>query len=110
MSEANAAIAVYPNHAAAEEAIMEIRGFGFDSTKLSAIDKERRTEDSVAAYHATDDRIKHWGKVGAIAGGFLGLVLGVLFFAIPESGPVLVVALSYLGSSGPWKALLWFVE
>jgi hypothetical protein len=34
--------------------------------------------------------MKYWGKIGAVWGGFLGLLFGAVFFAIPGIGPVLV--------------------
>jgi len=34
--------------------------------------------------------MKYWGKLGAVWGGFWGLLFGAAFFAIPGIGPVLV--------------------
>ena len=44
----------------------------------------------VTGYYNTGDRMKYWGRLGAVWGGFWGLLFGAAFFAIPGIGPVLV--------------------
>jgi hypothetical protein len=41
-------------------------------------------------YYNSGDRMKAWGKMGAMWGGFWGFLFGSAFFAIPGIGPVLV--------------------
>lgn len=65
MSETNTAIAIYPNHTGAEEAIKELQKSGFDLKKLSIVGKEYHTEENVVGYYTTGDRMKYWGKMGA---------------------------------------------
>jgi uncharacterized membrane protein len=36
------------------------------------------------------DRMKYWGKAGAVWGSVWGLLVGAAFFVIPGVGPVLV--------------------
>jgi hypothetical protein len=36
------------------------------------------------------DRLKYWGKVGALGGGFWGLLFGAAFFWVPGIGPTLI--------------------
>ena len=109
MSEPNAAVAIYPNHAAAEAAIKELQKSGFDLKKLSIVGKEYLTEEHVVGYYTAGDRMKYWGKMGAFWGGLWGLLFGAAFFAVPGIGPVLVAgplvswivgALGRRGSSG----------
>ena len=90
MSEPNAAVAIYPNHAAAEAAIKELQKSGFDLKKLSIVGKEYLTEEHVVGYYTAGDRMKYWGKMGAFWGGLWGLLFGAAFFAVPGIGPVLV--------------------
>ncbi len=90
MPETNAAVAIYPNHAAAEAAVMELQKSGFDLKKLSIVGKEYHTDEHVIGFYTTGDRMMHWGKLGAFWGGLWGLLVGAAFFAIPGIGPVLV--------------------
>jgi uncharacterized membrane protein len=90
MSDTNAAVAVYPNHSAAEQAVMELQRSGFDLKKLSIVGREYHPEEHVVGYYTAGDRMKYWGKLGAFWGGFWGLLFGAAFFAIPGIGPVLV--------------------
>jgi hypothetical protein len=54
-------------------------------------------DEHAVGYYSTGDRMKYWGKLGAIWGGFWGLLLGSAFFVIPGIGPVLVA-----GSAVAW--------
>ena len=58
--------------------------------KLSIVGKDYHSEEHVTGYYNTGDRMKYWGKLGALWGGFWGLLFGAAFFAIPGIGPVLV--------------------
>ena len=90
MSKMNTAIAVYSNHAAAEEAVKELQKSGFDLKKLSIVGKDYHTEENVVGYYNAGDRMKYWGELGAFWGGLWGLLFGAAFFAIPGIGPVVV--------------------
>lgn len=83
MPDANAAVAVYPNQAAAEEAVKELQKSGFDLKKLSIVGKEYHTEEHVVGYYTAGDRMKYWGKLRAFRGGPWGRLVGAAFFAIP---------------------------
>ncbi|MGD0073819.1 MAG: permease, partial [Candidatus Binataceae bacterium] len=74
----------------AEEAVKNLQKSGFDMKKLSIVGKDYHTDEHVVGYYNTGDRMKYWGKLGAIWGGFWGLLFGAAFFAIPGIGPVLV--------------------
>jgi hypothetical protein len=90
MDETNTAVAVYSNHAEAEQAVKELQKGGFDLKKLSIIGKDYHTEENVVGYYNAGARMKYWGKWGAFWGGLWGLLLGAAFFAVPGVGPVLV--------------------
>jgi uncharacterized membrane protein len=90
MSEQNAVVAVYANHAGAEEAVKTLQRAGIDMRTLSIIGRDTHSDEHVVGYYNTGDRMKYWGKLGAFWGGFWGLLFGSAFFAIPGLGAILV--------------------
>lgn len=90
MSEKNSVVAVYASHAGAEQGVKELQRAEIDMQSLSIIGKDTHTDEQVVGYYNTGDRMKYWGKTGALWGGFWGLMFGSAFFAIPGIGPVLV--------------------
>jgi hypothetical protein len=90
MKDTNAVIAVYDSHSAAEGAVKELQKSGFDIKKLSVVGKDYHTDEQVVGYYNAGDRMKYWGKWGALWGGFWGLLFGAAFFWVPAIGPVLV--------------------
>ena len=90
MNEMNTTVAVYPNHAGAEEGVKALQKAGFDVKKLSIVGKDYHTQENVIGYYNAGDRMKYWGKWGAFWGGLWGLLVGAAFFVIPGIGPVLV--------------------
>lgn len=99
MSELNAVVAVYNTHVEAEDAVKTLQQAGVDMRALSIIGKNTHTDEHPVGYYNNGDRMKYWGKTGAVWGGFWGLLFGSAFFAIPGIGPVLV--------AGP--AVAWIV-
>jgi hypothetical protein len=89
MNDPNAAIAIYPTHAAAEAAINELHRLGFDMKKLSIIGRDYHTDQHVVGYYNAGDRMKAWGKTGAFWGAMWGILAGSAFFWIPGIGPLL---------------------
>ena len=90
MTKTNSVVAVYDTHSQAEEAVKNLQKSGIDMKKLSIVGKDYHSEEDVTGYYNTGDRMKYWGKLGALWGGFWGLLFGAAFFAIPGIGPVLV--------------------
>jgi hypothetical protein len=86
MTDTNAVIASYANHAAAEDAVKELQKSGFDMKKLSVVGKDYHTDEQVVGYYNAGDRMKYWGKLGAFWGGFWGLLFGGAFFWVPAIG------------------------
>jgi hypothetical protein len=83
-------IAIYSTHDEAEAAIKELQHAGFDMTKLSIVGRGSFVDEHVVGYYHTGDRMKFWGKVGALWGGVTGLLFGSGLFFVPGIGPLLV--------------------
>jgi len=90
MTDRNSVVAVYDTHEQAEKAVKCLQEAGVDMKSLSIAAKDQHTDEHVIGYYNTGDRMKRWGKTGALWGGFWGLLFGSAFFAIPGIGPVLV--------------------
>lgn len=90
MSDKNAVVAVYESHSQAEEALRDLQATGYDIRRLSIAGRDYHTDEQVVGYYNAGDRMKPWGKLGAVWGGFWGLLFGSAFFAVPGIGPVLV--------------------
>ena len=91
MKAANAVIAVFDDHHAAETAVKKLTAAGFEMKHLSVVGKGYHTEEKVVGFYNIGDRIKFWGKRGAFWGGLWGLFFGGLFMAIPVVGHVIVL-------------------
>src|SRR5580704_8436860 len=90
MTKMNSVVAIYDTHPQAEEAVKNLQKEGIDMKKLSIVGKDYHSEENVTGYYNTGDRMMYWGKLGAVWGGFWGMLLGSAAFAIPGIGPVLV--------------------
>ena len=83
-------VAIFKTHSDAEQAIRDLQHGGFDMTKLSIVSKDYQTDEHVAGFYNTGDRMKYWGKFGAFWGGLWGLLFGAAFLFVPALGPVVV--------------------
>lgn len=90
-------IAGFDDHAAADAAVKQLSAAGFDLKSLSVVGKGYHTEEKVVGFYNTGDRVKFWGKRGAMWGGLWGLFFGGLFLAIPVIGHV--VFLGYIAAA-----------
>jgi len=90
MSVENSVVSVFNTHTEAEAAVKELQKAGFDMKKLSIVGKEYHTDEHVVGYYNTGDRVKHWGRLGAIWGGLWGLLFGSAFLFIPGIGPLVI--------------------
>ncbi len=84
-------IAVFDDHNEADAAVKRLSAGGFDMKKLSVVGKGYHTEEKVTGFYNAGDRIKMWGKRGAVWGGLWGLFFGGLFLSIPVVGHVIVL-------------------
>jgi uncharacterized membrane protein len=89
-SEKNSVVAIFHSHDEAEAAVRELQKDGFDMKSLSIVGKDFHTEEHVVGYYTTGDRMLYWGKLGAVWGGFWGLMFGSAFFWVPGFGQLLV--------------------
>ena len=64
----------------AEKSIRDLQKDGFDMKKLSIVGKDYHTEENVVGYYNAGDRMAYWGKMGALWGGFWGLLFGSRVF------------------------------
>ncbi|MGA7292840.1 MAG: hypothetical protein WBW53_11145 [Terriglobales bacterium] len=65
----NSVVAIFSQNSAAENAIKELKGGGFDIKKLAVVGRDYQTEADVVGFYNTGDRMKYWGKWGAFWGG-----------------------------------------
>lgn len=90
MYERSIVIAAYSTHSEAERAVKALQRAGIDMHTMSIIGKDSHTEERVVGYYNNGDRMRYWGRAGAVWGSVWGLLSGSAFFAIPGIGPVLV--------------------
>jgi len=83
-------VAIYKTHEQTELAVKCVQEAGVDMQSLSIVAKDTHTDEHVVGYYNAGDRIKYWGKMGALWGGFWGLLFGSAAFMIPGIGPILV--------------------
>lgn len=87
----NTIIAVFQDHADAEAAVRTLAKDGYDLAKLSIVGKGLHVEEKAVGFYNAGDRVKFWGKNGAIWGGLWGLFVGGLFVTMPMIGGVMVL-------------------
>ena len=80
MSEIHSVVAIYDTHSQAEEAVKNLQKSGMDMKKLSIVGKDYHSEEDVTGYYNTGDRMKYWGKLGALWGAF-----GDFYSELPSS-------------------------
>src|SRR5271155_312686 len=91
MDQHETAIAVFPDHVAAENAVKSLTEAGFEMKNLSVVGKGYHSEEKVVGFYNVGERVRFWGSRGAFWGGFWGLFLGGLFLFIPGVGHVVVL-------------------
>jgi hypothetical protein len=89
MLDQNSAVAVFDQHARAEQAVKQLQQAGFDMKKLSIVGKEYHSQEDVIGYYTTGERMRYWGANGAFWGGLWGMLFGSAFFFIPGVGPII---------------------
>jgi hypothetical protein len=72
----NSVVAVYSQHSAAEDAIKQLKGGGFDIKKLAVVGRDYQTEEDVVGFYNTGDRMKYWAN-GAHFGAGSGVCSSV---------------------------------
>ena len=87
----DAVVAVFTLHTDAEAAVRKLAGDGFDMTHFSIVGKGYHSEEKVIGFYNTGDRMKFWGKNGAIWGGIWSLFFGGAMLTVPVIGHVMVL-------------------
>lgn len=91
MTDNNAVVAVFSDHQGAETAVRKLADDGLDMKHFSIIGRGYHSEEKVLGFYNSGDRIKLWGKTGAMWGGLWGLFFGGIFMTIPLVGPIIVL-------------------
>ncbi|MGY9047656.1 hypothetical protein P775_07105 [Puniceibacterium antarcticum] len=72
MKHTSHAIAIFPDHAAAEDAVKTLGTEGFAMEDLRIITKGYHTDEKVIGFDYVGDRVKFWGSRGAFCSAFCG--------------------------------------
>jgi hypothetical protein len=91
-------VGVFPNRAAAEQAMHELRDSGFPMGRVSIITRDADKHDNEIAGAEVRDRVGNkadeGATIGAVSGGVLGgltgLLVGLGTLAIPGVGPIML--------------------
>lgn len=88
----NAVVVIYKSHTEAQAAARELQQSGFDMKKLSIVVRDYHTDEHVGGYanNHIRDRMKYWGKMGALWGGAWGSLFGSAFILTPGVGSLFV--------------------
>ncbi|GEM79799.1 general stress protein [Vibrio superstes] len=86
----NKIVSVVNTHAEAEEVMTTLVNSGFDVNHLSIVGKGFETQEHATGFYNMNDRVKTWGKAGALWGGVWGALLGSGMFWVPTFGALLV--------------------
>jgi hypothetical protein len=92
------AVGTFPNRSAAEQALHELRDSGFSMDRVSVVAQDSERNDTLAGAEmsdrADDNKADDGAKVGALSGGALGglggLLVGIGALAIPGVGPIML--------------------
>ncbi len=87
MPQTNSVVAIYDTHSQAEDAVKNLQKSGFDMKHLSIVGKDYHSEERVTGYYNVGDRMKYWGKLGALWGGFGDFCSAPPSSLSRESGP-----------------------
>lgn len=91
MPHHHSTVAVFATHESAEAAIRRLSEADFPIERLSIIGRGYETEEQVVGFVNLGDRVKLWGKNGAVWGGLWGLLSAGVFMTFPVIGPVVVL-------------------
>jgi uncharacterized membrane protein len=91
-------VAVYPDHAAAEQAVRLLHEHGFAMSDLSIVGRDYQVTEEPVGFISASDFAASGAVTGAWAGGLFGLLIGAAFLVLPGLGPVFV--------AGPLAAVL----
>ena len=91
-------VAVYPDHASAEEAVRRLLKEGFAMNDVSIVGRDFQVREEPIGFVNAGDFAAVGAGTGAWVGGLFGLLIGAAFLVLPGVGPVIV--------AGPLSAAL----
>lgn len=91
-------VAVYPDHASAENAVRLLHKNGFAMSDLSIVGRDFQVSEEPVGFVSAGDYAAAGAGTGAWVGGLFGLLVGAAFLVLPGVGPVIV--------AGPLSAAL----
>jgi hypothetical protein len=96
MLQNESVVAVFSEHQEADAAVKKLAHSGVAIENLSVVGKGYHTEEKIVGFYNIGDRMKFWGKRGALWGSLWGLFVGGVSLTIPVVGHVMV--LGYLAA------------
>jgi hypothetical protein len=96
MLQNESVIAVFGEHSEADAAVKKLMGAGFAIDHLSVVGKGFHSEEKVVGFYNVGDRIRFWGKRGALWGSLWGLFIGGVSLTLTGVGQIMV--LGYLAA------------
>jgi hypothetical protein len=91
-------VAVYPDHATAEEAVRLLLKEGFAMNDVSIVGRDFQVREEPIGFVSAGDFAAAGAGTGAWVGGLFGLLIGAAFLVLPGVGPVII--------AGPLSAAL----
>ena len=85
------AVAVYPDHAQAEEAVRLLMHAGVPAQRISIVGKDWQAREDIQGYYRPADEIGQGAGTGAWVGGLFGLMMGFGLFVLPVAGALIVL-------------------
>lgn len=83
MRQNAAIVATFDTRQDAEVGILQLAMSGFDRHALSIVATGGHSERRIAGFYSAGDRVRFWSKLGLSWGGFWGLAIGGVMFAVP---------------------------
>lgn len=84
-------VAVFSNHAAAEDAVKLLQKNGMPMDQLSIIGQDFKTIEKPIGFLTTGSVACDGARVGAWTGGLFGILVGAAFLIVPGIGPLVIV-------------------
>lgn len=86
----SALLAVYSDHASAENAVKLLRKNGMTMDQLSIVGQDFKTIEQPIGFLTTGSVACDGARVGAWTGGFFGILAGAAFLIVPGIGPLII--------------------
>ena len=84
MADGDALVAVFNSHGSVEEAVRRLHLTGYDVKRLSIVLQNDTLVERVAGFYNAQERIRRWGKTGAVIGGLSALGASVYSSILPK--------------------------